>query len=70
MERPTPGAAVKAAVTPDAAALLAALRALQAQVAAIGWPNRADLVGRELATIDCALRQLLRELGDRDTVDA
>ena len=53
----------------ESAALLARLRAVQAQVAAIEYPNRSDLIGRELDTIDRALRGLLRELGDRDTVD-
>lgn len=67
MERPAPAAVVKAA--PDAQTLLAQLRALQAQVAAIGYPHRGDLVGRELDLIDHALRRLLREFGDRDSVD-
>ncbi|MBK7263321.1 MAG: hypothetical protein IPI03_16265 [Rubrivivax sp.] len=56
--------------SPVGAALLAQLRQLQAQVATIHYPNRGDLVGRQLDTIDRALRSLLRELGDRDTVDA
>ncbi|MBK6868149.1 MAG: hypothetical protein IPG98_09585 [Burkholderiales bacterium] len=51
-------------------ALLERLRACQFQVASIGYPKRDDLVGRELELIDRALRRLLRELGDRDSVDA
>lgn len=70
MERPTQATAVNAAVPLDADALLASLRALQAQVVAIGYPNRDDLVGRELDMIDRSLRRLLKELGDRDCVDA
>lgn len=69
MEGPTPGAAVSADQRPDPQTLLAQLRALQAQVAAIGYPQRGDLVGRELDVIDHTLRRLLRELGDRDSVD-
>lgn len=69
MERSTQVAAVNPAAPPDAAALLATLRSLQQQVAAVGWPRRSDLVGRELGTIDRALRRLLRELGERDSVD-
>ncbi|AVO41009.1 hypothetical protein [Simplicispira suum] len=61
---------MNAAVPLDADALLASLRALQAQVVAIGYPNRDDLVGRELDMIDRSLRRLLKELGDRDSVDA
>ncbi|WP_273362545.1 hypothetical protein [Simplicispira suum] len=61
---------MNAAVLLDADALLASLRALQAQVVAIGYPNRDDLVGRELDMIDRSLRRLLKELGDRDSVDA
>ncbi|MBW7833464.1 MAG: hypothetical protein H3C29_09630 [Simplicispira suum] len=70
MERPTQATAMNAAVLLDADALLASLRALQAQVVAIGYPNRDDLVGRELDMIDRSLRRLLKELGDRDSVDA
>lgn len=70
MERPTSVAALSAADAPDAANLLVTLRSLQHQVAAVGWPNCADLVGREMEVIDRALRRLLRELGDRDSVDA
>lgn len=71
MERPAQADVVspQSTSTIEGAALLARLRALQAQVAAIEYPNRRDLVGRELDTIDRALRGLLRELGDRDTVD-
>jgi len=50
-------------------ALLERLRACQLQVASIGYPKPDDLVGRELELIDRALRRLLRELGDRDSVD-
>ena len=53
----------------DAEALLARLQALHAQVMAIGYPRGEDLVGRELDLIDRALRRLLRELGQRDSVD-
>ncbi len=61
---------MNAATRPDAEILLARLRALQAQVVAVDYPNRADLVGRELDVIDRALRRLLRELGDCDRVDS
>ncbi len=61
---------MNAAVQLDVNALLASLGALQAQVVAIGYPNRNDLVGRELDIIDRTLRRLLKELGDRDSVDA
>lgn len=70
MERPTQATAINAAAPLDADALLSSLRALQTQVAAIGYPNCSDLVGRELDMIDRSLRRLLKELGDRDTVDA
>lgn len=53
----------------DTEALLQRLQALQAQVTAIGYPRSEDLVGRELDLIDRALRRLLRELGERDSVD-
>lgn len=69
MEGPASSTAVNTADAPDPEALLAQLRALQGQVAAITYPNRADIVGLELDTIDRALRRLLRDLGDRDSVD-
>ncbi len=69
MERSTSGAAVNALAQIDTEALLQRLQALQAQVTAIGYPRDEDLVGRELDLIDRALRRLLRELGQRDSVD-
>ena len=69
MEGPAPGTVVRDAGPMDAAALLAALRGLLAQMDAIGYPNRVDLVGRELDAMRRGLRRLLRELGDRDAVD-
>jgi len=69
MERSTSGAAVNALAQIDTEALLQRLQALQAQVTAIGYPRSEDLVGRELDLIDRALRRLLRELGERDSVD-
>ena len=53
----------------DTETLLARLQALHAQVVAIGYPKGEDLVGHELGLIDRALRRLLRELGERDSVD-
>lgn len=69
MERSTSGATVNALAQIDTEALLQRLQALQAQVTAIGYPRGEDLVGRELDLIDRALRRLLRELGERDSVD-
>ena len=69
MERSTSGATVNALAQIDTEALLQRLQALQAQVTAIGYPRSEDLVGRELDLIDRALRRLLRELGQRDSVD-
>jgi hypothetical protein len=69
MERSTSGATVNALAQIDTEALLQRLQALQAQVTAIGYPRSEDLVGRELDLIDRALRRLLRELGERDSVD-
>lgn len=70
MERSTQATAVNANAQLEADALLDGLRALQAQVVAIGYPRHDDLVGRELDVIDRALRRLLTELGDRDSVNA
>ena len=70
MERSAPAATLETANEIDTVALLERLRACQYQVASIGYPKRDDLVGRELELIDRALRRLLRELGDRDSVDA
>lgn len=70
MERSAPAATLETANEIDTVALLERLRACQLQVASIGYPKRDDLVGRELELIDRALRRLLRELGDRDSVDA
>lgn len=70
MERPAPAAVVTADRHTEPETLLAQLRALQTRVVAIAYPNHTDLVGRELDLIDHALRRLLRELGDRDSVDA
>lgn len=69
MERPTPSAAVTAPSQLEPEVLLGKLRAVQTSVSAIRYPNRDDLVGRELDVIDRALRRLLKELGDRDNVD-
>ncbi len=69
MERSAPAATLETANEIDTVALLERLRACQLQVASIGYPKPDDLVGRELELIDRALRRLLRELGDRDSVD-
>lgn len=56
-------------VRPDIEAVIARLREAQASIAAIGYPDPSDLVGRELALIDQSLLGLLRELGERDSVE-
>ena len=53
----------------DFSTLLASLNKLQQQVVAIRYPNPSDLIGRELSVIDRSLKRLLRELGERDSVE-
>jgi len=71
MEGPAqqPHVDVRRTARPDIDVVIARLREAHAGIAAIGYPDPSDLVGRELALIDQSLRCLLRELGERDSVD-